>query len=378
MSKDEKKFESVSDALKFIRSNYGKESIASSEKLNLPSYSTNSIGLDYAIGNNGFVKGRIIELFGSESSGKTTIACEVAKNVQKEGKAVLYVDYEHAIDLSHAKNDIGLDLDDNKFVFVQPDCFEDGMNIICELISTGLFGLVVVDSVAAMTPRAELEGEMDDKTIGMQARLMGQAIRKMKSILNKTGTLCIFINQVRDMIGGHGGTTTPGGKALKFFASTRVKLYGKQIEGAVEVEGKIVKNKVAPAMRKFELKINKFGIMKENEIVDKAINYGYIKKGGAWFEFGKIHKAQGADNMANFFKVNTKIAEKLKQRILELMESENESSISKYIDDSLKVDIDDSELDRILNKGGLPSESELDVEIEENKEIVSKKKKKND
>jgi len=373
-NEDKKKFESVSDALKFIRSNYGKESIVSNEKMNLPSYSTNSMGLDYAIGNGGFVKGRIVELFGTESSGKTTIACEVGKNVQKENKAVLYVDFEHSVDLSHAKKDLGLDLNENKFVFVQPDCFEDGIDIICNLVDTGLFGLVVIDSVAAMTPRSELEGEMDDKSMGLMARLMGQAIRKLKSMLNRTSTLCIFINQVREQIGNYcGGHVTPGGKALKFFASTRVKLHGKQIDGGmVEVDGKVVKNKVAPAMRDFEFKINKFGIMSESEIVEKAIEYGYIKKVGSWLELGKLYRVQGIDKVSQFLNSNPKLLNKLKNKMLDIMETKNESISIKSIDKSLVKEIDDKEIDEFLNQELEPFD---DLEIEEDKEIKKEKKK---
>jgi recombination protein RecA len=275
---------------------------------------TGSLGLDLALGIGGLPKGRVVEIFGPESSGKTTLALHVVAEVQKAGGAAAFVDAEHALDPSYAHK-LGVNLDD--LLVAQPDTGEQALEITDTLVRSGAVDVVVIDSVAALTPRAEIEGEMGDSLPGLQARLMSQALRKLTASISKTQTLVIFINQIRMKIGVMYGSpeTTTGGNALKFYASVRldirrtgsVKLRDEVVGNNVRV--KVVKNKVAPPFREVEFDIMYGeGISKLGEIIDLGVKAGVIEKSGSWFSWNSQRIGQGRDNVREFLKANPDVA----------------------------------------------------------------------
>jgi recombination protein RecA len=287
--------------------------------------STGSISLDYALGIGGLPRGRIVEIYGPESSGKTTLAIHAIAQAQKAGGIAAFIDAEHAFDSSYAKK-LGVDID-NLFVS-QPDNGEQALEITENLIRSGAIDIIVIDSVAALTPKSEIEGEMGDSKMGLQARLMSQALRKLAGTINKTGSCCIFINQLREKIGVMFGNpeTTTGGNALKFYASVRLDIRRiSQIKDGDNVTGnrarvKVVKNKLAPPFRQAEFDIvYGEGISKTGEIIDLAVDYNVIKKAGSWFSYGDTKLGQGRDAVKNLLTDNPELAEEIEKKIIEAL-----------------------------------------------------------
>ena len=288
------------------------------------------IGLNAALGVGGYPRGRVIEIYGPESSGKTTLAIHAIAEVQKTGGIAAIIDAEHAFDRFYAQK-LGVDV--NNLLIAQPDNGEQALEIADQLISSAAVDLVIVDSVAALTPKAEIEGDMGDNKVGLQARLMSQALRKLTATISKTNTTCIFINQLREKIGVMFGNpeTTTGGNALKFYASVRIDIRRtSQLKDGDEVIGnqtrvKIVKNKVAPPFRKAEFDIMfGEGISKAGEIIDLGVEYGIIKKSGSWFSYGETKLAQGRDATKQLIADNPELAEELEAKIMEALTKKSE------------------------------------------------------
>jgi recombination protein RecA len=283
--------------------------------------STGSLGLDIALGIGGIPKGRIIEIYGPESSGKTTLATHIIAEAQKKGGIAAFIDAEHAFDQFYAKK-LGVDTDN--LLISQPDNGEQALEIADNLIRSGAIDVLVIDSVAALVPKSEIEGEMGDSKMGLHARLMSQALRKLTGTISKTGCCCIFINQLRDKIGVMFGNpeTTTGGNALKFYASVRLDIRRiSQIKDSDEVSGnrvkvKIVKNKVAPPFRiaEFDVMFGQ-GISKVGEIIDLGVDFGIIKKAGSWFSYGDTKLGQGRDGVKQLLLDNPELADELEAKI---------------------------------------------------------------
>jgi len=318
------KSKAIDVAIAQIEKQFGKGSImklGSKEKIDIEVIPTGALSLDMALGIGGVPKGRIIEIYGPESSGKTTLAIHVLSEAQKKGEAVAFIDAEHAFDPVYAKN-IGLNIDD--LYISQPDFGEQALEILETLVRSAAFGVIVVDSVAALTPRAEIEGEMGDSHMGLQARLMSQALRKLTAIAGKTGTTIIFLNQLRMKIGVMFGNpeTTTGGNALKFYASIRMDIRQRDkimrdgnIVGHTRVV-KIVKNKMAPPFKEatFDM-IYPLGIDKESSILDAAIQQNIVEKSGAWFKYGDQQLAQGRDSTVQLLKEDKKLRDEIEKGV---------------------------------------------------------------
>ena len=328
------KLKILQSTMEKIEKNYGKGAVMklgdrATEKVDV--ISTGSINLDAALGVGGFPKGRIVELFGPESSGKTTLAIHAIAECQKNGGIAAFIDAEHAFDSFYAKK-LGVDID-NLFVS-QPDNGEQALEIADNLIRSGAIDIIVVDSVAALTPKAEIDGEMGDSKVGLQARLMSQAMRKLTSTISKTNCCCIFINQLREKIGVMFGNpeTTTGGNALKFYASVRVDI--RRIQAIKDgdqnignrVKVKIVKNKVAPPFRtcEFDLMFGE-GISKLGEIIDLGVELNIIKKSGSWFSYGDTKLAQGREALKQLLRDNPELCDELEDKVrAALMEKSNQ------------------------------------------------------
>ncbi len=323
---NEQKLKALKATLAQIEKEYGKGAVMRLGEVvheHIPVIPSGSISLDYALGVGGYPRGRIIEIYGPESSGKTTLAIHAIAEAQKQGGIAAFIDAEHAFDRFYAKN-LGVDIDN--LLVSQPDYGEQALEIAEQLIRSNAIDIVVIDSVAALTPKAEIEGDMGDAKMGLQARLMSQALRKLTAVIGRTQTTVIFINQLREKIGVMFGNpeTTTGGNALKFYASVRldVRKIG-QIKEGDEIVGhrvrvKVVKNKVAPPFRKaeFDIMFGK-GISKEGEVLDLATELGIIKKSGSWYSYGDVKLAQGRENAKKVIADNPELFEELRQKVVE-------------------------------------------------------------
>jgi recombination protein RecA len=325
---NKEKLKALQVTLDKIDKNFGKGAIMKMGDTvveDMPAIKTGSLALDVALGVGGFPKGRVIEIYGPESSGKTTLAIHAIAEAQKEGGIAAFIDAEHAFDRFYAEA-LGVDIE-NLFIS-QPDNGEQALEITDHLIRSGAIDIIVIDSVAALTPKAEIEGEMGDSRMGLQARLMSQALRKLTSTISKTNTCVIFINQLREKIGVMFGNpeTTTGGNALKFYASVRVDVRRiGAIKDGEDVKGnrtrvKIVKNKVAPPFKKaeFDLMYGE-GISKLGEIIDLGVQYEIVKKSGSWFSYGETKLGQGREAVKQLLKDNPELAEELEAKIREKM-----------------------------------------------------------
>ena len=321
---DENKLKAIENAMSQIEKQFGKGSImklGEHSTLNIDSISTGCLDLDIALGIGGVPRGRIIEIYGPESSGKTTVALHVAAEAQKLGGAVAFVDAEHALDPSYARN---LGVDTENLIVSQPDTGEQGLEIAEALVRSGAIDVLVVDSVAALVPRAEIEGEMGDSHVGLQARLMSQALRKLTGTINKSKCVVIFINQLREKVGVMFGNpeTTTGGRALKFYSSIRLDVRRiDSIKQGDEIVGnrtrvKVMKNKVAPPFKQaeFDIMYNE-GISRNGNIVDVGVKENIVQKSGAWFSYGDIRLGQGRENAKNYLKENPEIALEIENKI---------------------------------------------------------------
>ena len=311
-----------------IEKDFGKGSImrmSSDQVTDIPVIPSGSITLDVALGVGGYPKGRVIEIYGPESSGKTTLAIHAIAEAQKQGGIAAFIDAEHAFDSYYAQK-LGVDVEN--LLISQPDTGEQALEIADSLIRSSAIDIIVIDSVAALTPKAEIEGEMGDSKMGLQARLMSQALRKLTASIAKTKTVCIFINQLRDKIGVVYGNpeTTTGGNALKFYASVRIDIRrtsvikdGEEQLGA-RARVKVVKNKVAPPFKKAEFDIMfGEGISKLGEIIDLAVDYGIVKKSGSWFSYGETKIGQGRDAVKDFLTNNTEVCAEVEAKVREAM-----------------------------------------------------------
>lgn len=326
------KLKALQAAMEKIEKSYGKGAImkmGDAKIEEIPVIPTGSIGLNAALGVGGFPRGRIIEIYGPESSGKTTLAIHAIAEAQKAGGIAAFVDAEHAFDRFYAEK-LGVDIDN--LLISQPDSGEQALEIAEQLIRSSAIDIVVIDSVAALTPKAELEGDMGDSKMGLQARLMSQALRKLTAAINKTNTTCIFINQLRDKIGVMFGNpeTTTGGNALKFYASVRldIRRIG-QLKDGEDVKGnqtrvKVVKNKVAPPFRKAEFDIMYGeGISRAGEIIDLGSDLGVIKKSGSWYSYNETKLGQGREAAKDMIKDNPELAEELEGLIFEALKTKH-------------------------------------------------------
>jgi recombination protein RecA len=322
---DPAKLQAVGRVVTQIEKSYGKGSIMRLDEdayLAIPGISTGTLSLDLALGGRGIPKGRIVEVFGPESSGKTTLALTVAANAQKAGGVAAFIDAEHALDPSWARR-IGVNIDD--LLVSQPDTGEQALDICELLVRSNAVDVIVIDSVAALIPRAEIEGEMGDTHVGLQARLMSQAMRKLTGVIARSNATVIFINQIREKIGVMFGSpeTTPGGRALKFYSSVRIDI---RRTGAIKdgeenvgnrVRAKVVKNKVAPPFRQaeFDIMFNE-GISATGDLIDLAVDAGVCQKSGAWFSYGEIRLGQGRERAKDFIKENQDLFSEIRQAVL--------------------------------------------------------------
>ena len=313
---------------------YGKGTVmklGDSKVEDVPSISTGSIGLDHALGVQGLPRGRVVEIFGPESSGKTTLAIQSLASAQQDGGIAAFIDAEHAFDRFYAKK-LGVDIDN--LLISQPDHGEQALEIADNLIRSGAIDILVIDSVAALTPKSELEGDMGESKMGLQARLMSQALRKLTATISKTGSTCVFINQLREKIGVMFGNpeTTTGGNALKFYSSVRIDIRKiGQIKDTNQVMGnrvrvKVVKNKTAPPFRQAEFDVlYGEGISKMGEIIDLGVEYNIVKKSGSWYSYGDTKLGQGRDAVKKLLADNPELAEELEGKIREKLTSESEA-----------------------------------------------------
>lgn len=331
-------------AIRKIEKNFGKGSImrmGDATDMKIASVSSGSLAIDKALGIGGYPRGRIVEIYGPESSGKTTVALHAVAEVQRQGGTAAYIDAENALDPQYAEA-LGVNIDD--LLLSQPDSGEEGLEIADALISSGAVDLVIVDSVAALVPRAEIDGDMGDTHVGLQARLMSQALRKLSGEINKTKTIAIFINQIREKVGVMFGNpeTTTGGRALKFYSTIRMEIRrAEQIKNGTDVIGnkakvKIVKNKVAPPFKRCEVDIMYGeGISKTGELLDMAVENDLVDKSGAWYSYGNERIGQGRENAKKWLKEHPDSMNELmdKVRVANGMEPLNEKSTKEAADD---------------------------------------------
>ena len=326
------KLKALQAAMAKIEKDFGKGSVMKMGDIgieNVDIIPTGSLALNAALGVGGYPRGRIIEIYGPESSGKTTLAIHAIAEAQKAGGVAAFIDAEHAFDRFYAAK-LGVNV--NELIISQPDNGEQALEIADQLIRSSAIDILIVDSVAALTPKAEIEGDMGDNRVGLQARLMSQALRKLTATISKTNTCCIFINQLREKIGVMFGNpeTTTGGNALKFYSSVRLDIRRvttlKDGDTPIgnQVRVKVVKNKVAPPFRKAEFEITfGEGISKAGEVVDLGVQYGIIKKSGSWFSYGDSRLGQGRDAVKKIIKDNPELCEEIENQIAEALQKEN-------------------------------------------------------
>ncbi len=319
-----------------IEKQFGKGSVmklGDNEHREIDVISSGSLSLDIALGIGGYPKGRIIEIYGPESSGKTTFALHAIAEAQKKGGRVAFIDAEHSLDPQYAAK-LGVNI--NELLLSQPDNGEQALEICEALVRSGAISIVVIDSVAALVPQAEIEGEMGDSHVGLQARLMSQALRKLSGVINKTNTIAIFINQLREKVGVMFGNpeTTPGGRALKFYASVRLEIRrSEQIKSGADIVGnktsiKVVKNKMAPPFKNCTVDIMYGeGVSREGEIVDIASELGIIEKSGAWYAYKGEKLGQGKENVKELLKGNTKLKEEIEKQVRAHYELDNTKKV---------------------------------------------------
>lgn len=347
MALDEKRLKAIDNAIKQIDKAFGKNALIrlGDKKVEpIDSISTGSFGLDMALGIGGVPKGRMIEIYGPESSGKTTLALQIIAECQKHDGIAAFIDAEHALDVKYAKN-LGVDIEN--LLVSQPDFGEQALEILETLTRSGGIDLIVIDSVAALVPKAEIDGDMGDAHMGLQARLMSQALRKITGVISKMGVTIIFINQIRQKIGGMSygpNETTTGGNALKFYASVRIDIRRisslKQGDNQIgnRVRAKVIKNKVAPPFKQAEFDIMfGEGISKEGELVDYGVLYDVIDKSGAWFSYEDTKLGQGKENVKKLLKENKalldEIEQKIKQKVPDIMPFEVDEDLSNNSED---------------------------------------------
>lgn len=312
-------------AIKSIEKDFGKGSIMrlgeASAKMNIEVISTGCLPLDIAMGVGGIPRGRVIEVYGPESSGKTTVTLHMIAEAQRQGGLAAFIDAEHALDPEYAKR-LGVDIDN--LLIAQPDNGEQALEIVDSLVSSGAIDIIVIDSVAALVPRAEIAGEMGDSHVGLHARLMSQALRKLTGIISKSKTSTVFINQIREKVGVMFGSpeTTTGGRALKFYASVRLDVRKiDSIKNGTDIVGnktrvKVVKNKVAPPFKQAEFDIMYgMGISKEGSLLDLATTMEIVDKSGAWYSYGDVRMGQGRENSKDFLKANPKLAKEIEEKV---------------------------------------------------------------
>lgn len=370
----------LESALKQIEKQYGAGAVmrlGENRHLNIDAISTGSLTLDLATGIGGLPKGRIVEIYGPESSGKTTLALHCIAECQKQGGVAAFVDAEHALDPVYAGN-LGVDID--SLLVSQPDYGEQALEITEQLVRSGAVDIIVVDSVAALVPRTEIDGEMGDSHVGLHARLMSQAMRKLTGAINKSNCLIIFINQLREKVGVVYGNpeVTTGGRALKFYSSMRIdvrkaeaiKAAGSEVIGT-RTKVKIVKNKLAPPFKQAEFDIMYGrGISKSGEILDLAAEYDIIKKSGSWFSYGDERLGQGRDKVKDIIENDPKFAEKLENQIKEKIKEQQESSNHKYQAKAApKADTDIPEIDeKAVKQTRAAARAKLDIAVEDDED----------
>ncbi len=332
------KLKALQTTLEKLDKTYGKGTVmrlSDRKVMDVPVISTGSLGLDLALGIGGVPRGRIVEIYGPESSGKTTLTLHCIAEAQKAGGLAAFIDAEHAFDRGYAEK---LGIDTSNLLISQPDNGEQALEIAEHLISSGAIDIIVIDSVAALVPKAEIEGDMGDSKMGLQARLMSQALRKLAGVINKTGCCCIFINQLRDKIGVMFGSpeTTTGGNALKFYASVRLDIRrSTQLKDSDNVIGnrtrvKVVKNKMAPPFKVVEFDIMYGqGISKAGEVLDLAVDLDIVKKSGSWFSYGATRLGQGRDAVKDIIKDNPELMDELELKIKEKIKSEDDLLVDK-------------------------------------------------
>lgn len=369
----------LDSALKQIEKLYGKNAVmrlGQNSSLNIEAISTGSLTLDIATGIGGLPKGRIVEIYGPESSGKTTLALHCIAEAQKKGGEAAFIDAEHALDPVYAQN-LGVDID--SLLVAQPDYGEQALEITEQLVRSNAVDIIVVDSVAALVPRSEIDGEMGDSHVGLHARLMSQAMRKLTGAINKSNCLIIFINQLREKVGVMYGNpeVTTGGRALKFYSSMRIdvrkgetlKATGSELVGN-RTKCKIVKNKLAPPFKQAEFDIMYgTGISKDGEIIDMAVEYGIIKKSGSWFSYNDERLGQGRDKVKELVRTNPELAADLEKQIKEKLDEIQRTATHKYQAKAApRADADDEPEMPAVKQTVAAARAKLDIAVEDDED----------